>query len=65
MNRVVILSLVPCLTTKSDNSSEEGLFCSIWECVLKYQFENGLSFSLAESLAALFSHLKESIKRHS
>ena len=32
---------------------------------LKYQFENGLSFSLSENLPALFSHLKESIKRHS
>ena len=59
MNRVVILSLVSCPTTKSDNSSDEGLFCSIWQCVLKYQFENGLSCSLAENLPALFLHLKE------
>ena len=59
MNRVVILSLVSCPTTKSDNSSDEGLFCSIWQCVLKYQFENGLSFSLAENLPALFLHSKE------
>ena len=32
------------------------------QCVLKYQFENGLSFILSENLLILFSHLTESIE---
>ena len=59
----IILSFVPCLNIKND-SADEGLFCTVCECVPKYNFECGLSFDYSENLPSSFSYLKESVKRH-
>ena len=59
----LILSVLPFFTIKNDTITE-GLFCTICECTLKYNFSNGLSFEPTENLPTSFSHLKESVKRH-
>ena len=54
----IILSLMPCFTTKDDRN-DEGFFCTICDCILKYNFGNGLSFNSSGNLPASFSHLTE------
>ena len=58
----MILSFSPCFTIKENSS--EGLFCMACESILKYNFDDGMSFNSDEMLPQSFSHLKESVKRH-
>ena len=44
----IMLSLIPCLTIKNENSSKEILLCNMAQSVLIYRFEKELSFSLAK-----------------
>ena len=59
----LLLSHLLFFAIKND-SDAEGLYCTICECTLKYNFSDGLSFGLTENIPASFSHLKTSLKRH-
>ena len=52
----LLLSLLPFFTIKR-NPDADGLYCTLCECTLKYNFSNGLSFGLIENILASFSHL--------
>lgn len=58
----MILSFFPCFTVKEDFG--QGLICTACESTLRYDFSYGMSFGSDESIPLAFSHLKESIKRH-